>query len=381
MIVCGRLVRGGQSSPGWLRLEDGRITDAGEGAPAESGDVIFDFGDHFVSRGLVDVQVNGGAGFQITDGPDAVLGISDALLAHGVTDFLGTVITTSDAVADAAVRSMEELIDWPECALAGVHLEGPFLSPEYRGVHRAEYLSVPDSGIPAYYESDAIRLVTLAPELPGALALIHALRDRSVAVSLGHSGATWEEAEAAADHGASLITHLFNGMAPFHHRVPGLSAWGLWSPRIVCGLISDGFHVDPRVLGLVNRLAGDRVALTSDASTAACAAPGRYLQAGVEIELDAQGEVHAVGGGLAGGGVFLDQIVRTWMASCGLTAEQALEAATTVPATAIGLHTALQVGGPADLAVFDEALNVHAVMKAGRWYTSAGDPARAAERG
>jgi N-acetylglucosamine-6-phosphate deacetylase len=380
MIVSGRLVRGGQSSPGWIRSEGGLITEAGEGAPGEPGDEIFDFGDNLVSRGLVDVQVNGGAGFQIIGGGDAVLMISDALLAHGVTDFLGTVITTGDAVADAAVRSMEPLVDRPECPLAGVHLEGPFLSPEHRGVHRAEYLSVPESGVPEYYESDAIRLVTLAPELPGALGLIDSLRDRSVAVSLGHSAATWDEAEAAADHGAGLITHLFNGMRPFHHRFPGLSGWGLSSPRMVCGLIADGVHVDPRVLEIVNRLAGDRVALTADASTAACAAPGRYRQAGVGIELDAQGEVHAVGGGLAGGAVFLDEIVRTWKASCGLTAAQALEAATTVPANAIGLHASLQVGAPADIAVFDDALNVLAVMKAGRWCTLAGDPARTAGR-
>ncbi|HEU0024817.1 MAG TPA: hypothetical protein VFQ12_09315, partial [Thermoleophilaceae bacterium] len=257
-LLAGCLARGGALDEGWLEIADERIAAVGGGAPPRAPDERL---DGILAPSLVDLQVNGAGGHEATGGPGALDVIDAIQLEHGVTRYLPTIVTTDDEVAERSVAELAGRAADPSSPVAGIHLEGPFLSPAHAGVHRAEWLREPADGMPAYYSSHAVRLVTLAPELPGALELIAALRARGVVVSLGHSGASAEVARQAVDAGARLVTHVFNAMAPLHHRDPGLVGVALADARVLVGVIADGRHLDPLVLELVRRAAGPRVVL------------------------------------------------------------------------------------------------------------------------
>ena len=216
-------------------------------------------------------------------------------------------------------------------------------------MHRPELLRAPAAGVPRSYDSAAVRLVTLAPELPGALELIARLRGRGVTVALGHSGADAATAIRALDAGATLVTHLFNAMAPLHHRSPGLAGVALTDPRAAPCVIADGVHVDPVVLRLVRRAAGERVILVSDASAAAAAPPGAYGLAGTAVRRGDDGTVRTAGGRLAGSAALLDEMAVTWAAATGAGPLETMAAAAVRPAAAIGLdarHPPGCAGGP-----------------------------------
>jgi N-acetylglucosamine-6-phosphate deacetylase len=218
----------------------------------------------------------------------------------------------------------------------------------------------------------------LAPELPGALALIAAPRRRGVAVALGHSGATAAQASQAFDAGARLVTHIFNAMAPLHHREPGLAGAALHDDRVSVGVIADGQHVNPLVLGLVRRLAGPRVVLVSDASPLAEPARvpdagGRARQrdevtlAGVSARAGAGGAPTTPDGRLAGTAILLDEAVRRWHRLTGATLAQAVAAASEQPASAVGFSAGIKRGARADLVLLDEHGYVQRTLYSGRW--------------
>jgi N-acetylglucosamine-6-phosphate deacetylase len=208
--------------------------------------------------------------------------------------------------------------------------------------------------------------VPLAPELPGALALIAELRARGVAVALGHSGADAAIALRALDAGARLVTHLFNAMGPLTHRAPGLAGVALTDPRALPCVIADGHHVDPIVLRLIGAAAPDRVVLVSDASAAAAAAAGKFRLGGRLIHRDATGAVRAADGTLAGSGILLDDAFRTWSDVTGATRAAALAAASSRPARAIGLNAGITAGAPADLVLTSPGGAPQRVMRSGR---------------
>jgi N-acetylglucosamine-6-phosphate deacetylase len=310
--------------------------------------------------------VNGAAGVNVTDGPSALDAIDELQLDHGVTSYLPTIISTSEEEAAAAIEGIAERVADRASPVEGVHLEGPFLNPKYRGVHRAEHLASPSEGEPPYYRSPTVRLVTLAPELKGALELISSLHRRGVAVSIGHTGASAREAEQAAAHGATSVTHIFNGMKELHHRSPNVPGWSLAASRVRVGVIADGFHVDRLALRLIDRLARRRVVLVTDASPAAGAAEGTYRMAGVAI--------HSLGGRvcdekerLAGSLLTLDEAVRRWVAFTGSPLAEALTAASERPARLVGLRRGLRVGAPANLVLLDPEGRVERVMRQGVW--------------
>jgi N-acetylglucosamine-6-phosphate deacetylase len=364
VIISGRVVRGEQATGGWVEVLGGRIAAGGPGYPPRTADVHH---DGLIAPGLFDLQVNGGVGVEVVGGPEAIDLIDARQLRHGVTSYLPTIITTDDATAERAVAELAERAADPASPVAGVHLEGPFLSPHHPGVHRAELLRAPADGLPAYYAHPAVRMVTLAPELPGALALIERLVSRGVAVSLGHSGADAATAERAADHGATLVTHLFNAMTPFHHRAPGLVGWALLSERIEPCVVADGLHLDPLALELIRRAAGDRVILVTDASVAAGAGPGEYVQAGAKIRLLTDGRIVNPEGTLAGSALSLDAAIRGWCGLAGAELAAAIEAASVRPAAAIGLESGLETGDQADLVLLDDYGNIVRVMRRGEW--------------
>lgn len=302
----------------------------------------------------------------VTDGMAGLRTIDALQLAHGVTSYLPTIITTSDQEATEAVATITERMKDPGSPIAGIHLEGPFLSPEFRGVHRLEYLRTPAGGVPDYVWSDAVRMVTIAPELPGALELIRALRRKGIVVSVGHTGASAEEAERAFEAEATCVTHLFNAMRQFDHRNPNVPGRALTWDGVSLGIIPDGHHVHPIVLSLVDRAARSRVVLVTDATPAAGAPPGAPLvMAGVRLEV-AGGRVTGPDGRLAGSALTLDSAIRDWMVHTGAPVEAALVAASERPAAVIGLQ-GLEIGAPADLVLLDEGLTVDAVMRKGDW--------------
>jgi N-acetylglucosamine-6-phosphate deacetylase len=318
----------------------------------------------------VDLQVNGGAGVEVTSGSAALDRLERTLLARGVTSYLPTLVSGPDAEVTAAVAELDERSTDPASPVVGVHLEGPYLSPRHAGVHRPAQLRAPTDGpLPVAYASSCVRLVTLAPELPGSRELIAALHARGVTVSLGHADADAPTARAAFAAGASMVTHVFDAMRPLHHRAPGLVGAALIDPRVRVGIIVDGHHVDAIVLELVRRAAGRRVVLVSDASPAAAAPEGLYAIGGVDLVLGPDGVARTPGGVLAGSAILLDDAVRTWTRLTEATLAEAIMAASETPAAAIGLPPPLAVGSPADLVLMNDAGAVLRVMRGGAWVT------------
>ncbi len=345
-------------------MREGRFAGVGTGESPGRADIHH---DGLIAPGLVDLQVNGAMGVQTVDGPEALERIDAYQLRSGVTSYLPTIITTDDATAERAVAELAERAADPASPVAGIHLEGPFLSPGHPGVHRPELLRVPADGVPAYFDHPAVRLVTLAPELPGALDLIERLVARGVTVSLGHTGADAATGERAAARGARLVTHLFNAMRPLHHRDPGLVGWALVSDPVQPCVVADGLHVAPLALELIRRAAGSRVILVTDAGVAAGARPGEYVQAGIKVRLRPDGRAVNRDGTLAGSAIALDAAVRNWSALGGADLPAAVRAATARPAAAIGLAVGLERGNPADLVLLEDDGRLVRVMRHGEW--------------
>lgn len=365
-LISGRLAAGGRIREGWVEVEGNRIAAAGFGTPLEGPDVAH---DGVVAAGLCDLQVNGAAGVEVTGGPAALDAIDALMLARGVTSYLAAIATTDDETAARAIADAAERAGDPASPLDGVHLEGPFVSPELPGIHRTELLRRPADGLPPYYGDPCVRLVTLAPELPAALDLVRELRRRDppVAVSLGHSAADPEVAELAVAVGAGCVTHVFNAMRPLHHRDPGLAGWALAHDRVLVAAIADGFHLDPVALRLVRRAAGERLVLVSDASPAAGAPAGEYRVAGVDVVRSADGRVATAEGRLGGSGVTLDEAVRRFVLDTGAPLPEALCAASERPAALLGLPVGLRAGCRADLVLMTDAGEAQRAMRAGRW--------------
>jgi len=364
LLLAGRLTRGGAVVDGWLEVEGERIAATGAGAPPRPPGERH---DGIVAPGFLDLQVNGAGGHEVTDGPAALDAIDAIQLEHGVTSYLATVISLDPATVERSLADIAERAADPASPVVGAHLEGPFLSEAHPGMHPPDRLCAPADGVPPYFASEAVRLVTLAPELPGALELIVSLRARGVAVALGHSGASAADVRRALDAGARLVTHLFNAMAPLHHRAPGLAGVALADGRALVGVIADGLHVDPLVLELVRRAAGSRVVLVSDSSPAAAAPPGTYSMGGVGIESDRSGIVVTKEGRRAGTALTLDAAVRNWAAMTEASLAEAIAAAGETPAMALGMPAGLRPGNFADLVLLDGAGRVVRVMRRGRW--------------
>ena len=363
LILAGNLARDGAVADGWIEIEGEHVVATGVGGPARAPDL-----DHagIVAPGLWDLQVNGAGGHEVTGGPAALDAIDAIQLEHGVTSYLPTIVPVDDDAAERSVAELAERAADPSSPVSGVHLEGPFLSRAHPGMHPLSSLRAPANGLPRYFSSPAVRLVTLAPELPGALDLIAALAARGVAVGLGHSGASADVARHALDAGARLVTHVFNAMGPLHHRAPGLAGVALADDRVHVGVIADGVHVDPIVLEIVRRAAGTRVVLVSDATPAAAAPAGRYRMAGVEIE-SSGAQARTAEGRLAGGTLLLDAALRNWASLTRASLDDAIAAAAEAPARALGATARLEPGSEADVVLLDDAGAVQRVMRRGRW--------------
>jgi N-acetylglucosamine-6-phosphate deacetylase len=371
LIGSGTMVLDGQvCRPGWLETSGGRIRAHGAGPPP--GPVDRDFPDCVVVPGFVDMHVHGGGGASYTDAHTDADGIGAAAefhLRHGTTTTLASLVTASPAELIGGVRALAAATR--RGTIAGIHLEGPWLSRARCGAHDPARMRDPD---PAEIDAvlaaggGAIRMVTLAPELPGADDAIRRFLDANVVVAVGHTDATYEQTQRAIAAGATVGTHLFNAMPPLHHREPGPALALLRDPAVTVELIADGVHVHPEVVRAVIAAAGpDRVALVTDALAAAGCADGPFRLGAVSIDVESGvARVHGTST-IAGSTATMDRLFRAAAADAGLAAAVAMTAAT--PARALGLARvgSLRAGHDANLVVLDGALEVAAVMVRGDW--------------
>jgi N-acetylglucosamine-6-phosphate deacetylase len=315
--------------------------------------------------GFVDLHIHGFAGvdFAATDAA-AYRRAGEALLAIGVTAFQPSFITAPEEELVASLREVPT--GTVGARVLGCHLEGPFISPARLGMHPAAARRDPDRALlERLVAAGPVTHVTLAPELAGALGLIDILVARGVVVACGHTDATAAEAHAAFDRGATHVTHLFNAMRPFAHRDPGIAGAALARDDVTVELILDGNHVADEAAGVARRAAAGRIALVTDALAAAGVGDGRWHLGAVEVEVR-DGVARTAEGVLAGSVLTMPEAIRNLM-GVGATFEQAVDAATRVPArVARGAEIgALAPGAPADVVVLDDHLEILRVLVGG----------------
>ncbi len=360
LVLRGAVLRGRRLSPGAVAVAGGRVIVAsGRGRAVDLPD------GWIVAPGMVDLQVNGFAGAEVGDDPDALAAVARALPAAGVTGFCPTLVSRSERAYRRAARALAAA-PWPAegARPLGVHLEGPFLAPARAGAHDPRALRGPaPEAVARLAELLRPRIVTLAPELPGALDAIARLARAGTLVSLGHTDAGAEAGRRAIAAGARMVTHALNAMRGLERREPSALAAALLDRRVRIGLIGDGVHVAAEIAALLARLAGPRLALVSDATAAAGAPPGRNRLAGRSVASD--GVRCLAGGRLAGSAAGLDLGPRTLVAA-GVPVAAALAAAAVTPRRVLGLPAGLAPGDPADLVVLDEGLVPRLTLAGGR---------------
>ena len=343
--------------PGDIEVIDGRI--GHHGLSSRNGHGV-------AAPGFVDLQVNGFGGVDFLDcDAEGYRRAGDLLLETGVTAYLPTLITAPEEQLHTALREVPERRSGGPHIL-GVHLEGPFLAPKRLGTHPPQARRDPDPALLGrLLDSGRIRMMTLAPELPGAHPLIELLLRRGVTVSLGHTDATAEEANAAFDAGVRTVTHLFNAMRPFAHRDPGIAGTALSRPDVIVQVILDGIHLAPETAKLVWSAAAGPGALVTPAGAGAGRAAGVYSLGGVEVEI-LDGVPRRPDGVLAGSSLTMIEAVRN-LHELGAPLGSALLAASSVPARVIGEPSeGLVPGARADVVVVDDSLSIERVLVEGR---------------
>lgn len=364
------------------RLEEGAVVIAGDRidavlrAPRDGALPPQIITAEIIAPGLIDLQVNGGFGVEVGDGPEALRELSRQLPQRGVTTYLPTLISSPAATYGAVFAAFAAAHDAPGARALGLHLEGPFLAVARKGAHpKAAIAQADDALFAELVTCEPLRLMTLAPERAGAIERIRRLVERGVLVSLGHSDATLEQFEAGVAAGATMATHLYNAMSPFAHRAPGAIGAALTDDRITVGLIADESHSHPASLRLALRAKGsERIALVSDMMAAAGMPPGRYQLGGQPVDVYAS-TARLVDGTLAGAVLTLDEGVRNMVRWTDAAPGAALQMATETPARLLGAadRGQLAVGCRADLTLFDHALCLHETIIAGQTIFRASD--------
>lgn len=365
-ITAGQLITPGKTiADPVLVMEDGRILDVGTRAavtvPANAR--TLDFPGAVLAPSYIDLHIHGSAGYDVMEGSPEGLRKMAGFLAHrGVGSFLATTVTANTAKLIASVEHLaEQISNWPgDSGLAapfGIHLEGPCISAARRGVHPAEDIAVPSLELFDRLHRAAhgcLRLITVAPEIPGALDLIREATRRGVVISIGHTDGEAADAVAAIEAGATHVTHTFNAMRPLDHRKPGVLGKVLESDAVSAEIIADGVHVDPVVIELFLRCKGrDRAVLVTDALSATGMPDGQYKLGSFDITVRGPRCESTHEGRLAGSVLTLDRAVRNIMRFAGWNLADSARLASFNPANVVGDDSRgrLERGARADVVV------------------------------
>ena len=363
-----------------LEIEDGRIIRVASRGDSElpRNARVVNFDDAILAPGYIDIHIHGGAGFDVMRAtPDELAAFERHLLKHGVTSYLPTTVT---APMDFTIQALDRLATAVETSKSqnagdrarplGIHLEGPFISHAKRGVHPPANLLEPSVKLlDQFWQASrgTVSVMTIAPELPGAVETIAAAAARGICVSLGHSNATWQEANAGVNAGARHATHSFNAMRPLDHREPGILGSVLADQRLTADIIADGIHVHPEAVKLFLKAKGPEGAvLITDAISATGMGDGRFRLG--EFEVEVKGDRCEYEGKLAGSVLTLDRAVRNVAKFADLPLAEALRLATANPARALGASRpkgTLEIGADADLVVLSNQGEVIKTMVGG----------------
>lgn len=339
-----------------LRMANGRITACGPLQPLP-GETVLDLAGDYLLPGFVDVHIHGFLGQDAMGGEASVRAMSRALARAGVAAFCPTTMSASPEATALAMQGIQAVMDRPEAngaRVLGAHLEAPFLQESRAGAQNQRFFSLPDwqllekitNGRP-----DSVRLLTLAPELPGSEALIRRAVRSGIHVSIGHTSADAETVHRAADWGADHVTHLFNAQSPLHHRAPGVPGASLTEDRLFCEMICDGIHLHPDIIRLALRCKGPKKAVViTDAMEAAGMPDGQYQLGGRPVRVSS-GEARLEDGTLAGSVLTMPKALENLIHHFHIKAEAACAMCTLTPAASVGepLAGRIRPGAPAIL--------------------------------
>lgn len=369
-------------APGWVLAEDGVIASLGAGPPEEAalgrcrrsaGEVV-DAGGRLLLPGLIDIHVHGALGHETMDGDPAAIAVMSGFYAsHGVTSFLATTWTGTTDVTLQALRAVAEAMREPDprgATLLGAHMEGPFLNPRRCGAQAASIIRPGDrEEMSRFLAVGVVRLMTIAPEVPGNLEVIRQGLERGVVMSAGHTDATYDQMCAAVAAGVRHVTHTYNAMRPLHHREPGTVGAAMTLAELTVELIADGIHVHPAAMRALYAARGpDAVVLVTDAIRPAGMPPGRYPIDDRTVVVE-DGAVRLPDGALAGSVLTLDRGLRNLWSATGAPIEELWPTASRNAARVIGVDDRkgeIGIGRDADLVLLDEQLEVAMTIVGGR---------------
>jgi N-acetylglucosamine-6-phosphate deacetylase len=369
----------GEIADAGILIRDGEIEMVGPRAAMElpGGAEEVQADESTAIPGFVDVHIHGTGGRDVMEADEAALStITGRLAAFGTTSLLATTVTAS---AEQTIRAVEGIAKYisgqyqtnnARAEILGIHFEGPFLSKARRGVHAAEWLQLPSAELLQRFlqaASGNARILTIAPELLGAMPCIDAARSLGMVVSIGHTDATYEQARAAVAHGAHHATHVYNAMRPFTHRDPGVIGAVLTTPEVTAELIADGIHVDEIAMKVLLQAKGAQsVILISDGISATGMPDGKYMLGGLEVTVSG-GVCRNAEGRLAGSTLTLDRALRN-IVSLGIPLADTVRMLTLNPATLLGIEFkkgALRTGADADIVLLNDALEIERVWARG----------------
>lgn len=374
-IVNGRIVAPHAVIRGKVLLYDERVIGIVDPGETPEGVETLDAKGNYVIPGLVDMHIHGYMGEDASDGSfEGLKTMARGVAKNGVTSFLPTTMTVSYDELRLAFsqirRAMEESRQdgWDGAAVVGANAEGPFINITKKGAQAGEHVR---PGDPAFLKefADVIRVFTIAPEVEGNLDCIREMaRDTSMLISMGHTAANFEQAQAGIEAGVRHVTHLFNAQTGLLHRDPGVVGAALLDSRVSCELIADTFHVHKALFQLVASLKGEQMVLITDCTRAGGMPDGEYTLGGQPIFVKGI-ECRLKDGTIAGSVLKLNEAVRNVLANTDLTISQAVNMASLNPARRIGLSASkgsIEEGKDADFAIVDDAIDVQATILGGR---------------
>jgi N-acetylglucosamine-6-phosphate deacetylase len=361
----------GVVADGWVQLDGGTISGYGSGQAPDGAEERLDGG--WLVPGYLDIHCHGGNAADFGSGdPDQLTQAAAFHLGYGSTSVLASLVTAPVSALCHQLAVAADVVESGDTNLVGIHLEGPFLSHHRCGAQNPEHLILPnleDFTKMVDASRGTLTMMTIAPELPGAIELIEACVAAGVVAAVGHTDATYEQAAAAFRAGATVATHLFNGMRPIHHREPGPVLAAL-DAEAGCEVINDGVHVHPAVLRLVADRDPAQLVLITDAISATGIGDGRYELGGQRVTVqDGQARL-ATNGSLAGSTVTMDEAVRRAVTEADLPIGIAVAAASTNPARLMGMagvRGSIAAGLVADLIHLDADLRPRRIMRNGGW--------------